>query len=49
MRGGLGPSSTPLSPKRCGLVGGELMVPPPLAYNGLTNLDFRSLFFEQIS
>ena len=37
MRGGLAPSSTPPSLKQCGLVGGELMAPPPLAYNGLTN------------
>ena len=36
--GGLGPSSIPPRPRQCGLVGGELMAPPPLVYNGLISL-----------
>ena len=37
-RWGLGPSSIPPRPRQCGLVGGELMAPPPLVYNGLISL-----------
>ena len=33
-RGGLGPSSTLRSPKRCGLAAGEPMAPPPMALSG---------------